>query len=141
MSFAITKRLEWDAGHRVPLHASKCRSPHGHRYAAEITCTASQLTREGFVIDFGIVKSIIGGWLDENWDHTMILQRGDPLIKALQSIDEPFRPIYILNYAPTAENMARHLFDAAQELLRGHFILVARVRIFETPTCWADWCG
>lgn len=29
--FSCTRRLEFDAGHRVPLHESKCKNPHGHR--------------------------------------------------------------------------------------------------------------
>ena len=33
----ITKRLEFDAGHRIPQHKSQCRNLHGHRYALEIT--------------------------------------------------------------------------------------------------------
>ncbi|MDP2056292.1 MAG: 6-carboxytetrahydropterin synthase, partial [Thiobacillus sp.] len=33
----ITRRLEFDAGHRIPNHASQCRHLHGHRYALEIT--------------------------------------------------------------------------------------------------------
>ena len=33
----ITRRLEFDAGHRIPHHANQCRHLHGHRYALEIT--------------------------------------------------------------------------------------------------------
>ena len=33
----ITRRLEFDAGHRIPDHQSQCRHLHGHRYAMEIT--------------------------------------------------------------------------------------------------------
>ena len=33
----ITRRLEFDAGHRIPDHASQCRHLHGHRYAIEVT--------------------------------------------------------------------------------------------------------
>lgn len=33
----ITRRLEFDAGQRIPDHKSQCRHLHGHRYALEIT--------------------------------------------------------------------------------------------------------
>jgi len=33
----ITRRLEFDAGHRIPHHAGKCCHLHGHRYAIELT--------------------------------------------------------------------------------------------------------
>lgn len=51
-----TRRLEWDAMHRIPRHESKCRAFHGHRYAAEITCLAPELDSPGRVVDFGVVK-------------------------------------------------------------------------------------
>ena len=33
----ITRKLEFDAGHRIPDHKSQCRNLHGHRYTIEIT--------------------------------------------------------------------------------------------------------
>ena len=74
----VTRRLEWDAMHRIPLHESKCKAFHGHRYVAEITCTAEGLDQLGRVIDFGVIKGIVGRWIDERWDHTAILMRNDP---------------------------------------------------------------
>ena len=50
-----TRRLEWDAMHRIPRHESKCAAFHGHRYAAEITCSAPELDDLGRVVDFGVV--------------------------------------------------------------------------------------
>src|SRR5690606_25794000 len=41
---------------------------------------------------------------------------------------------------PTAENIARELLEKAQLLLKAEndFLQVLRVRIYETPNCWAD---
>ena len=50
------RRHEWDAMHRIPLHESKCKAFHGHRYAAEITCQAEQLDHLGRVVDFSVIK-------------------------------------------------------------------------------------
>jgi 6-pyruvoyltetrahydropterin/6-carboxytetrahydropterin synthase len=35
----ITRKLEFDAGHRIPDHNSQCRNLHGHRYTLLITLT------------------------------------------------------------------------------------------------------
>ena len=43
----ITRRLEFDAGHRIPHHASQCRHLHGHRYAIEITLSGEIIRIEG----------------------------------------------------------------------------------------------
>ena len=40
----ITRRLEFDAGHRIPNHQSQCRHLHGHRYALEVTLVAVSYT-------------------------------------------------------------------------------------------------
>jgi 6-pyruvoyltetrahydropterin/6-carboxytetrahydropterin synthase len=141
MRHRMTRRLEFDAGHRVPLHASKCRSPHGHRYVVELTCSSEGLTREGFVIDFGDVKRIVGGWIDDHLDHTMIGQRGDELLEAIEvlCIAQGLKPFYWMDDAPTAENLARKIFRHAELLLADRCIEVVSVVVHETPNCRAEW--
>jgi 6-pyruvoyl-tetrahydropterin synthase len=53
----ITRRLEFDAGHRIPDHKSQCRHLHGHRYAIEITLSGEIINKagdaaNGMVMDF-----------------------------------------------------------------------------------------
>jgi 6-pyruvoyltetrahydropterin/6-carboxytetrahydropterin synthase len=72
----------------------------------------------------------VGGWIDENLDHRMILQRSDPAVVALRAMDEP---LYLMDVNPTAENIARLIFEVARE--RG--FPVVDVRLWETPGCCA----
>lgn len=134
-----TRRLEFDAGHRVPLHESKCKSLHGHRYVVEITCQAEELTREGFVVDFGVVKQKVGRWIDDNLDHTTILQLHDPLEAALrtENIRLGLRPVFLMDGPPTAENLAMLLFTTASALLVSDRLRVVEVVVHETPNCSA----
>lgn len=137
-----TRRLEWDAMHRVPRHEGKCRAYHGHRYAAEITCTAPELDDRGRVIDFGVVKQKVGGWIDEHWDHTAILMRGetDPVACAIAEANEKHgRPIYWIDGPPTAEVIVAELAKVAQRLLAGSGVEVVHVKLYETPNGSADW--
>jgi 6-pyruvoyltetrahydropterin/6-carboxytetrahydropterin synthase len=137
-----TRRLEWDAMHRIPRHESKCAAWHGHRYAAEITCTAPGLDDRGRIIDFGVIKSQVGGWIDEHWDHTAIVMDGDPdpaLPAIAASNAAAGRPIYRLDAPPTAENIAAELGRIAGELLAPHGVEVVAVRLWETPNGRADW--
>jgi len=139
-----TRRLEWDAMHRIPRHESKCAAFHGHRYAAEITCVADSLDDRGRVIDFGVVKERVGGWIDTNWDHTAILMRGDPdpAIAALAASNAAHgRPVYWMDVPPTAENIAAALAAKAQELLADTGVRVVRLRVWETPNGSAEWDG
>ena len=137
-----TRRLEWDAMHRIPLHESKCRAFHGHRYAAEITCAVPALDALGRVIDFGVVKARVGGWIDQNWDHTAILLRGDPdpAAAALAASNAAHgRPVYWLDAHPTAENIVAELARVAQDLLADSGVTVTRIRLWETPNGSAQW--
>ncbi len=130
----ITRRLEFDAGHRVLGHEGKCRHIHGHRYAAEITIQGPGLDSLGRVIDFGVVKAVVGDWIDKHWDHNLLLNSKDPLL--FGPLDEERVP-YLFGGNPTAENMARELWQVATNLLASN-LQVIRVRIYETPSCYAD---
>jgi 6-pyruvoyltetrahydropterin/6-carboxytetrahydropterin synthase len=137
-----TRRLEWDAMHRIPRHESKCAAWHGHRYAAEITCAAPELDDRGRVVDFGVIKAHVGRWIDQHWDHTAIVMDSDP-DPALPSIAASNlaagRPIYRMQAPPSAENIAAELGRIATDLLEPHGVQVVAVRIWETPNCRADW--
>lgn len=139
-----TRRLEWDAMHRIPRHESKCAAFHGHRYAAEITAHAAALDDRGRVVDFGVIKERVGGWIDREWDHTAILMRGDPdpAIPALAASNAAAgRPVYWMSEPPTAENIAAELARVAGDLLADTGVQVVRVRIWETPNGSAEWDG
>ena len=150
----VTRKLEWDAGHRVLNHGSKCRHLHGHRFVAEVTVTAPELDGLGMVIDFSVLKEKVGDWIDRCWDHNMMLHPDDPLVDLYKCSAEPDSVVhyaaevfagkapYIMKSGnPTAENIACELFHKATELLTGTGITVLRVKIAETPNCWAEYAG
>lgn len=131
--------------HRIPRHESKCAAFHGHRYAAEITCvlvTEAGLDDRGRVVDFGVVKERVGGWIDAHWDHTAILMEGDPdpAIQALAASNAAHgRPVYWMELPPTAETIAAELAEVASRLLADTGVTVVRVRVWETPNGSAEW--
>lgn len=135
-----TRRIEWDAMHRIPRHESKCRAFHGHRYAAEIRCVAPTLDDRGRVVDFGVIKERVGGWIDRYWDHTAILMRGDPEAEPVAKANERLgRPVYWLDAPPTAEVIVAELARVAQALLADTGVEVVAIRLWETPNGSAEW--
>jgi len=130
-----SRRIEFDAAHRIIEHESKCKMLHGHRYVLEVTFIAENLDKLGRVVDFGVIKNIIGKWIDDNWDHNTILnvrdrKLGDDITKVTG------QKIYYLDCNPTAENMARHLFEKiCPELFKDYNIKIDRIKLFETPNC------
>ncbi|MBU0750768.1 MAG: 6-carboxytetrahydropterin synthase QueD [Gammaproteobacteria bacterium] len=141
----ITRRLEFDAGHRIPDHKSQCRHLHGHRYAIEITLSgdvisASGQPENGMVMDFSEVKGIAQRYVVDNWDHAFLAYAGDTAIVAfLDSL--PDHKTVLLDIVPTAENLAQlafNLLDPAYQDVFGNHLRLERVRLYETPNCWAD---
>lgn len=130
----IHRDLEWDAGHRVFNHESKCNHLHGHRYKARVFVTAAELDDLDRVIDFGVVKERLMPWINNHWDHATILNSKDPLVPILLAADQRIHVIECQN--PTAEVMARVLFQFA-EMLLPESIEVVGVRLWETPNCGA----
>ena len=130
----ITRKLEFDAGHRLMKHESKCANTHGHRYVVEVTATAPDLDAVGRVIDFGVLKAELGTWLDDNWDHGFIYEKGDPIGDFLAVHDQ--RRFEVL-WAPSAENMALFLLKKFNEMMAHHNITILLVKLWETPNCFA----
>lgn len=145
MSLCITRRLEFDAGHRIPNHASQCRHLHGHRYAIEITLAGELIgtegaSDEGMVMDFSDVKAIAMRELVEKWDHAFLAYAGDrAVLDFLATL--PGHKTVVLPCIPTAENLAAEAFrilDAAYADTYGTGLTLTRVRLYETPNNWAD---
>lgn len=141
----ITRRLEFDAGHRIPNHASQCRHLHGHRYAVEVTLSGDVITtqgasEEGMVMDFSDVKRIAKDRVVDAWDHAFLVYRGDKAV--LDFLDTlPGHKTVVLDVIPTAENLARIAFDLLHDAYRdtyGNHLRLERVRLYETPNNWAD---
>lgn len=143
----ITRKFDFDTAHRVLGHGGRCRHIHGHRYTAEVTVQAPQLDALGMIIDFSVLKTAIGGWIDDNWDHNILLHPDDRMKGLMVMSQEEERlpatllegweagqPRSLLN--PTAENIARFLAIKAQSLIPSDIIVVG-VKVWETPNCWA----
>jgi 6-pyruvoyltetrahydropterin/6-carboxytetrahydropterin synthase len=135
----VTRILEFDAGHRVFNHESKCATLHGHRYKVEITAQADRLDKIGRVIDFSVLKNRIGSWLDEHWDHNVILFIEDKVtINAVSNCPRQKDP-FVAMWNPTAENMAEFLLrEVCPVKLRDTNVLVTKVVVWETPNCKAE---
>lgn len=141
----ITRRLEFDAGHRIPNHNSQCRHLHGHRYALEITLSGNiidteGISEQGMVMDFSDVKRIAKERIVDQWDHAFLVYRGDRAVCDFLS-SMPNHKTVVLEVIPTAENLARAAFailDAAYLDVYGNNLRLERVRLYETPNNWAD---
>ena len=142
----ITRRLEFDAGHRIPNHNSQCKHLHGHRYAIEITLSGKVIKTEGIseqgmVMDFSEVKNIAKAHVVDAWDHAFLVYRGDHVVlDFLRTL--PDHKTVVLDVIPTAENLAMVAFDLLDHAYNNTFgndLRLERVRLYETPNNWVDY--
>jgi 6-pyruvoyltetrahydropterin/6-carboxytetrahydropterin synthase len=144
-AISITRRLEFDSGHRIPNHGGQCKHLHGHRYAIEITLSGQIADHpgkedDGMVLDFGDIKRLANQYVVEPWDHAFLVAKEDvALVNFLASM--PNHKTVILEHVPTVENLANAAFTILQPVFEKAFggqLTLASIRLYETSNCWAD---
>ena len=136
MTWQAKRYHDISCGHRVFQHESKCAHLHGHNYRVHFTCEAEELDNIGRVIDFSDIKSLLCMWLEDNWDHKMLIWENDPWAKVLPEIDPT---IVIVPFNPTAENIAQHLVEViGPQQLAGTGIKLVHCDVEETRKCSAS---
>jgi len=132
--YRVTRQIEFCYGHRLLDYAGKCRHLHGHNGLAVVTLEGPALDDRGMLVDFGEIKSKLQRWIDEELDHNMILRHDDPILPTLQERGER---VFVMDSNPTAENIARLIYDRA----RSAGLPVVEVVLWETPNCHATYTG
>ncbi|MBN2295152.1 MAG: 6-carboxytetrahydropterin synthase [Pirellulales bacterium] len=130
--FQVSREFNFCYGHRLLDHQGKCKHLHGHNARVLVSFEAADLDPEGMVLDFGKIKQVVNQWVEDNLDHRMILRNDDPAVGPLEKLGEP---LYLIEKNPTAENIARIIFEKAAEAS----LPVVEVRLWETPKCHATY--
>ena len=118
---SVTKEIDFAAAHHLREYNGKCKNLHGHNYKLQVTVTGT-INDLGMVVDFGVIKKYLK-MLDEVLDH--------------QNLDDVFC------FQSTAENMVCFIADFlnARCCLEGQSYRVTKVKLYETPTSFAEWVG
>lgn len=145
----ITKKVEFDYGHRIPSHKSKCRHFHGHR--GVLYCTIEGPIKavrgesdDGMVADFSDLKALMTHYIHDWWDHAFLVYEGDHdarrALSYMEDTDLAHRTV-VLPVVPTSENLAQFVFRyLAPEVTKafGDSIKLVSVVFYETPNSYAE---
>jgi len=113
----IRKPFRFEAAHIVRNCSSdRCKySIHGHSFRCELLLTADRLDRGQMVYDFGLLKNHVKCFLD-GFDHASLFWEKESPAYA-KAMKEHSRRWVCLPVSPTAEQLTRVIFVAAQALL------------------------
>lgn len=132
--FRVSQEIEFCYGHRLLNYSGKCRHLHGHNGTAVIVLEGEQLDDRGMLVDFTDIKAQLRTWIDDHLDHRMILCDADPALPHLQELGEP---LHIIDCNPTAENIARLIYEQAQVF----GFPVVEVSLWESKRSFATYRG
>ena len=130
--YKVQREIAFCYGHRLINYEGKCRYLHGHNGIARITLETAELDERGMVLDFSDIKAVVLPWIESEFDHRMLLHKDDPLVPILAEIGEPIK---VLDCNPTAENIARLIFNFVHD--KGY--PVSEVVLSETPSSSASY--
>jgi 6-pyruvoyltetrahydropterin/6-carboxytetrahydropterin synthase len=141
----ITRKLEFDAGHRIPDHKSQCRNLHGHRYTVEITLLGDVIEEEGssdngMIMDFSDVKALAKQHLIDVWDHAFLVYEKDAVVREFLATI-PGHKTVVIDRIPTVENLAQTAFNILNNVFQDRYgtgLRLHKLVLHETPNCWAE---
>lgn len=138
----IRKLFKVEMAHQLSKAYSKCCSDtiHGHSYTIEVVLEGQIDEKDGMVVDFGEVKDKIGKIVLE-YDHALLMPLDMP-DAYLACLSDHNTNLMVVEWNPTAENMARQIFQDISEVTTqssSRKYSVSAVRVHETTTGWAEY--
>ena len=112
--YEIAIKQSFSAAHALNEVGGKCEKLHGHNFTVEVFVSSRELNKSGIVIDFRILKEWTEAALKE-LDH-----------KYLNEIE------YFKDICPSAENVARFIYNRILEKVTIHNLAVPRVIVWES---------
>ena len=139
----LTKEFTFEAAHFLEGYDGACREIHGHSYRLFVTIKGEPSAdgydpKQGMVMDFGLLKQIVGEQIVSRLDHAFIMRRSEQSEQVQAMLEGIYHNIVLVDYQPTCENM---LADFAERLLEAlpDEVELYSLRLHETATSFAEW--
>lgn len=130
--YHIKTECHFDAAHFLKDHPGACRFLHGHRWRVSATLSAQQLNenpaQRGMILDFKTFKDALKK-ICGDFDHCFIFEKDSLKMQTIAALKEENFRLCELPFRPTAENLARVIFERLSEVYP-----VYSVEVYETPT-------
>ena len=126
--------------HALHAYDGLCKNIHGHSYRLWVTVKGKVKnekghTKDGMVMDFGVLKEIVKPEIVDKYDHSLVLNANSPHAKIDLSA---FEKVFLLPYQPTSENLVIDFANHIKSRLPEN-ISLCKVILSETATSFAEW--
>ena len=136
--YLVRIETTFDSGHRLLDYNGKCAFPHGHTYRAEVFSQSGTLDSQGLVFDFTELKHRVKAWIDDNWDHSFLVNSRDiELIDGLTPAAKG-RIYQFSEENPSCEVLSRELYNKVIEICGA---IPVKVRLWESVDQYAEFSG
>ncbi len=138
----VTKEFPFEMAHVLWNYDGPCRNVHGHSYRLFVTIAGTPIDnpenpKNGMVIDFSDLKSIVKKEIVNVFDHAVVVSSRYEKEKR-DMFTKLFGNTVVVDYQPTCENLVA---DFAEKI-SGHLpegITLHSLKLYETATSFAEW--
>lgn len=117
-NFKSTKRFSgFPCTHRQWKADSHCKYVHGYSRSFYFEFAANELTKEGWVVDFGGLKEV-KKWLEYMFDHTFLASQDDPHLEDWKKLDAAGAIQLRVMPNPGMEGSALFVYEEASKILK-----------------------
>lgn len=108
----------YPCAHRRYRHDGHCALVHGYSRSFTMWFRCTEPTENGFVMDFGKLGPI-KRWLEYRFDHTLLLDEGDPLLPQFRAIEDAGGCRLVVYDDVGMEGTCRYVAEYVSEWLQG----------------------
>lgn len=138
----VTKEFPFEMAHVLLNYDGPCKNVHGHSYRLFVTLSGSpsdnpDSPKNGMVIDFSDLKSIIKKQIINVFDHSIVLSSKIDKEKS-EMLSKMFGNTVLVDYQPTCENLVTDFAGRiASQLPSG--VKLHSLKLYETANSFAEW--
>jgi 6-pyruvoyltetrahydropterin/6-carboxytetrahydropterin synthase len=138
----VTKEFPFEMSHVLWNYDGPCRNVHGHSYRLFVTISGfpindSENPKNGMVIDFTDLKSIVRKEIVNVFDHAVVVSNQFGTEKT-DMFKKMFGNTVLVDYQPTCENLVSDFAGRISKLLPDG-IKLHNLKLYETATSYAEW--
>lgn len=120
--YEVTIRKSFSAAHTLAI-GGKCETLHGHNFMVDITAASKNLTEEGLVIDFRILKA---------WARDIVEEIDHRFLNELPAFHDA---------NPSSENIARYIYQRLEKKAASAGVTIRKVTVWESDNAYATYRG